>query len=490
MKSRSIFSMASLLFQSSYSAVLGFVAFFILTLNSGAALLGIYSTVLASMSFFNYITNLGLAAALIQKKETEETDLSTAFFIQFILVTIAVGIGFYFGDRLLAGYKDLPANTIYLYWALLISLFLLSLKTIPSVLLEKNVEIYKNVLVSSVENTLFYLTIIVAVIAGYEMEALIAAVLIRAAVGVGLLYFMKPWKPGLSFSFASAKELLAYGLPFQGNSFLALIKDDLLIIYLGQVIGLGNLGIVSFGKKYAEMAVRLVTDNVNRVAFPVFARVQDNKELLGKSLSNVLFYGSVIVFPIIIGGMFTFDSFLRIVEGYYDKWSPALFSFYFFSLSTLFVSLTTPFINLFNAVKKVRTSLLFMVLWTVMMWVLIPPAVNLYGFNAVSVVFFIQSLTFFLVVWQAKTVVDFDMTKAIKGVLLGSILTAAYLGIIRWISLAIFTSEEVHLVFSLLGAPMVYGGTVIAIHGVDAFKDVLRTLRPGAAAASPPADQP
>lgn len=480
MKSRSIFSVASLLFQSSYSAALGFIAFFILTFKSGASLLGIYSTVLASLSFFNYITNLGLAAALIQKKEVKSVDLSTSFYIQMVLVVIAVSIGFIFGERFLSGYKDLPSDTIYLYWALLVSFFFLSLKTIPSVLLEKSVEIYKNVLVASVENTVFYVTIIIMVLAGHDIQALIVAVLLRAIIGVILIFVMRPWKPTYEFSFASTKELLSYGLPFQGNSFLALIKDDLLIIYLGQVIGLQALGVVSFGKKYAEMAVRLVTDNVNRVAFPVFANVQENKELLAKSVKNVLFYGSIIVFPVIIGAMFTFDSFLKLFEGYYDKWNAALFSFYFFSVSTLFVSLTTPFINLFNAVKKVKLSLMFMIVWTALMWIMIPPAIHYFGYNSISVVFFLNSLTFFLVVWKAKSIVSFSLLETLKGALIASILMGIYLGIIRFISLTFFDHPIVHLVFSLIGAPLVYAGTLIFIHGVHVFKEVLYTLRPKA----------
>lgn len=477
-KRRGLVSMISLLFQSSYAALLGFAAFFILTLKSGTSLLGIYSTVLASLSFFNYITNLGLAAALIQKKETKSEDLNTAFYTQMFLVVIAVAIGLFFGKQILSGYKDIPSNTIYLYWSLLISFLFLSLKTIPSVLLEKNVEIYKNVLVSSIENTVFYVTVIVAVFMGYEIEALVVAVLARAIVGTISIYFMQPWQPKMEFSFSAMKQLLSYGLPFQGNSFLALVKDDLMIIYLGQVIGLPALGIISFGKKYAEMAVRLVTDSVNRVAFPVLARVQDNKELLAKSVMNSVFFGSLIVFPIIFGAMFTFDSFLKIVAGYYEKWNAALFSFYFFSLSTLFVSLTTPFINLFNAVKRLRLSILFMILWTVLMWTLIPLTVHYYGYNAISIIFFVVSLTFVFVVFQAKKIIDFSLWNTLKGVLFSSFAMILYLAIIRGISLSVFNSPAVHLVFSLIGAPVVYGAVIIAHYGIQIFKDLIHSLRP------------
>jgi len=317
----------------------------------------------------------------------------------------------------------------------------------------------------------------------YTMEALIIAVMARAIVGTVGIYIVKPWRPRAEFSVQSMKELLKYGIPFQGNSFLAMLKDDLMIIYLGQVIGLQALGIVSFGKKYAEMAVRLITDNINRVAFPVFSRVQDNKELLAKSVMNSIFFSSILVFPIIIGAMLTFDSFLKVVElttsnDYFTKWKDALVPFYIFSLSTLLVSLMTPFINLFNAVNKVKLSLLYMLLWTVTMWLLIPIGITYYGYNVIAPVFLIINLTAVFVVWTAKSIIKFSLWETLKGLLLATSAMLLYLSVIRLISLSVFNSPAVHLVFSLVGAPAIYITVIIAYHGVKVFKDVLRNLRP------------
>src|SRR3989344_5879218 len=296
-KARGVLSAGSLFFQSSFSAVLGFAAFFILTLKSGTYLLGIYNTVLAMMSFFSYFTNLGLAAAIIQKPEIKKEDLSTAFYIQLFLSVAAIIVGFFLTDYLFKFYKDLPANAVYLYWGLLASFFFLSLKTIPSVLLEKKIRIYKVVVVQMIENTVFYLSVIIFYLLGYDIYSLLIAVLARSITGVVLIYFMQPWVPSFTFSWQSAKGLLCYGIPFQGNSFLALIKDDLLIIYLGGVIGFRQLGIVVFAKKYAEFSIRLIMDNLSRVAFPIFSRFQKDKIILKKSVEKILLYQSIILFP-------------------------------------------------------------------------------------------------------------------------------------------------------------------------------------------------
>lgn len=474
-KSRSVLSIGSLFLQSSYSALLGFVAFFILTLKSGVYLLGIYNTVLAMMSFFNYLTNLGLAAAIVQKKEVEEKDLSTAFFLQLFLTILMSSIGLLLTNHLFRFYKDLPHQAIYLYWALLFSFIIISLKTIPSVLLERKIKIYKVVLIQGIENTLFYLSVIIFSLLGFDIYSLIIAVLLRAIVGTVAIYYFNPWLPKLIFSLQSAKSLLSYGIPFQGNSFLALIKDDLLIIYLGGLIGFKNLGYLTFGKKYGEFALRLITDNINRVAFPLFSRFQKEEYFLKKSLEKVLFYETFLVFPIIIGSLFIFDSALKIFPGYFDKWNLAIFSFYFFSLSTFFVSLTTPFINLFNSIGKVKLSLYFMVLWTILIWILVPLFSKTYGHNGVSIAFFLMSLTFIFVLSKARSLVKFNFRESVLPNLMATIAMASYLGLIR---LTVSTDNILlHLSLSIAGAAVIYLSIIYIFKRQALFKELLELFK-------------
>ena len=477
-KSRSFASVVSLLAQGSYAAVLGFIAFFILTVKSGAHLLGIYNTVLATLSSFNYLTNLGLGAAIMQKKDVKQVDLNTAFYIQSTLTILAVILGFYLTPHIFSFYKDLPQSAVTLYWAVLISFLFLSLKSIPSVLLEKNIEIYKVVIVQAVENTVFYLSIIIMVLLGYEMMSLVVGVLARAIVGLILIFIFNPWMPTLSFSWDSAKRLLKYGIPFQGNSFLALIKDDLLIIYLGGAIGLTNLGIVTFGKKYAEFSIRLIMDNINRVAFPLFARFQKNKKLLKKSLEKVFFYESFFIFSAVIGAIFIFDSLLKIIPGaYYDKWHLALFSFYFFSLSALCVSLYSPLINFFNAIGKVKTSLYFMIYFTILTWLLIPLSIKIFDANGISIAFFIMSLSFVLVIFQAKKYLSFSIWSFIRPNIVAAATMAGFLFVTRLVTINILNIPVLHIALSVLGGGFLYIYIVYLLKGKTLYEETINLIK-------------
>src|SRR3972149_6562115 len=68
---------------------LSFAAWFFLSVFLDATEIGVFFIVSAVVNFLRYFSDIGLAAALIQKKDkVEELDLRTTFTVQQILVLI------------------------------------------------------------------------------------------------------------------------------------------------------------------------------------------------------------------------------------------------------------------------------------------------------------------------------------------------------------------------------------------------------------------
>src|SRR4030042_5836094 len=116
---------------------ISFLGMFFLTVLLSPATFGIFYVVTAVISLLSYFSDIGLAAALIQKKENPtQKELATVFTIQQLLVMSIILIIFLITDLIKNFYK-LDTQGIFLLHALLISFLLSSLKTIPSVLLER-----------------------------------------------------------------------------------------------------------------------------------------------------------------------------------------------------------------------------------------------------------------------------------------------------------------------------------------------------------------
>ncbi|HRN69598.1 MAG TPA: oligosaccharide flippase family protein, partial [Candidatus Woesebacteria bacterium] len=340
LKKDTILSLLSLFFQSGYSAILGLVANFILTIVLPPATFGVYILTLSIMAFFSYFSDIGLAASLVQKKEVSDDDIKTTFTIQQCLVITLIIIGFFLTDFIQSIYT-LPQEAIYLYWALLAGFFLSSLKTIPSIMLERKIQFQKIVLVQIVENTIFYISVSVLALAGLGLFSFVYAVLIRALVGTLLMYYISFWLPQIGISRTSVNTLLSFGIPFQTNSLLALIKDDLLMVFLGGILGLDALGYIGWAKRWAEAPIRIIMDNVNRILFPVFSRIQSEKKHIAQLVDKVLYFQTMLLAPIYVGMMLLMHYVVELVPKY-SKWEPALPIFYLKCLSAFFSSYSTP----------------------------------------------------------------------------------------------------------------------------------------------------
>lgn len=410
-KQKGLFGILYFLGNSTYSAALGLAANLAFTIFLKPAEYGLYFIVLSIMTIFGYFTDLGLAASLVQKKNPQEEEFYTAFTIQLVLVTGVVFVGFLLIPLIVYIYH-LSNEGIALYRAMLLSLFVLSFKSIPSTRLERQLEYSKIVLTQAIENTIFYTISIALLFSNFGIYALAIGVIVRSFVGTFFMYYFTRWRPMLAFNTIHARSILRFGIPFQSNVILAFLKDDLLNLYLASRLGLTNFGYMGWGKKWAEAPLRIILDNTNRVLFPILSKFQDQKDKIAGMIEKNIFYNSLILMPIFAGAYFAMPLFVLVVPRY-QKWEIAITSFSFFLLSSLFVSFITPCINVFNAIGKVKTSVGFMILWIFLNWLTVPLLVTTYGFTGVSVAFSINALSFLLVLYELKKQVNFRFLHAI-----------------------------------------------------------------------------
>ncbi len=439
-KKNSIISLLSLFFHSGYAAILGLIANLILTIVLSPKIYGIYVLTLAVIPFLNFFSDIGLAAALVQKKEVTDDDIKTTFTIQQTLVITILSIAFFL-TPFIRSFYNLPVEATHLYWAVLFAFFLSSLKTIPSIKLERSIQFQKIVLVQIVESTIFYATVSVLALMNFGLQTFTIAVLVRSLTGTLLMYYLSFWFPRIGVSKASLKRLLSFGVPFQTNVFLALIKDDLILFYLGKVVGLEGLAYIGWAKRWAESPIRIIMDNVSRILFPIFAKIQTEKERIGGLIEKVLRYQTLILAPTFVGMALLLDEAVQLIPKY-NKWEPAIPLFYIIILSAFFSSYSTPFTNLFNAVGKVKTTFKFMLYWTVMSWISIPLFTHFFGLYGYPISLVILSLTFIVIVPIARKIVKFKFIPQIVPPIVSSLIMGiavyftTFLGV-SWISVGV-----------------------------------------------------
>jgi O-antigen/teichoic acid export membrane protein len=304
------------------------------------------------------------------------------------------------------------------------------------------------------ETIAFYLTAIILAVFGGGIASFAWAAIVRGLVGLVAIYYIQPWKIGFGIDRVTARRLLSFGIPFQTNSVLALVKDDLMTLFLGTVLPFSQVGYIGWAKKWAEAPLRLIMDNIIRVAFPAYARLQHDKIVLGKAIEKSFFFLALFIFPITFLLVIFIQPLIQIIPKY-SKWESAVFSFYFFAFSSLVASFSSPLVNALNAIGKIKTTLVLMVVWTVMTWVLIPVFIYLFGFHGVAMAAFIISFTGIIPIVLVKKIVYLPVVKALYKPLI-----ATFIALLP-VAMIVFVDRSLPvLAFALIASLLVYGFTV------------------------------
>jgi O-antigen/teichoic acid export membrane protein len=428
-KARSLRGIVALVTRTFVLQVVAFGATFLLTVFLAPQVFGIFYVVSAVIAFLTYFSDVGLAAALIQKKEMpNDEDLATTFTIQQILVG-SVSIIAVAASPWVVRLYGLDHNGAMLLYALIGSFFLSSLKTIPSILLERRLEFGRLVIPQIAETVGFYVIAVVLAWMGWGVAAFTWAVVVRALVGVILMYIVSPWRIRLGISRPVASKLLKFGVPFQLNSILALLKDDLMTMFLGKTLGFAGIGYIGWAKKWAEAPLRLIMDSMIRVTFPAFSRLQGSKELLGKAIDRALFGLAAAILPISVVMFFFMHQVVGLIPKY-GKWEPAILSFYLFTLSSAVAAFSTPLTNALNAIGKIKTTLVLMIFWTVGTWVSNLVLIRFFGFNGVAMTAVLLSLSVIAVVRLISPYASFSIVRSIRWPVTAAVLQAVLYAVV------------------------------------------------------------
>lgn len=471
-KERAVKGVVVLTGRTFFLSIISLVATGLLTVFLDPSEFGIFWIVSAVVNFLAYFSDVGLAAALIQKKESPtKDDYRTTFLVQQVLVLTLLTLIFFGTPYIVKIYNLSEAGKI-LLWSLGLSLFFSSLKTIPSIMLERRLEFNKLVIPQIVENLIYNLVAVFLAWKGFGLTSFTIAILLRSIVGLVIIYILQPWLPWFALSKASLKKLLTYGVPYQANTLLATLKDDAMTAFLGTSLGSAGVGFLGWAQKWGQSPLRFFMDHVLKVTFPAFARMQDNKEELRNFLTRSIFFICILVFPSIIGLVVVAPILVQIIPKY-AKWAPALLPLALVAINTIFAAVTTQLTNLLNAIGQIKTTFKLMVMWTVLTWLLVPLAAIRYGVVGVAAAYSIIGASSLIAIFIVRRKVYFSLIDSAGKPLAG----AALMGVFVWVLrnyLPVTISSVIILISSGL---LVYLGSMFLIVGPGFIQDIKKSFR-------------
>lgn len=296
----------------------------------------------------NVIIEGGFAKALIQKKDCDSADYSTAF-ISNVGASILIYVILFFSAPLVANFYDEP-KLIALLRILAINFVLGALNIVQRAKLMADVD-FKSLARINVTSTIIGGVLgIVMAYKGFGVWSLVGQTIGSTFVMVVLFPFCSRWKPSLLFSRDSFKRLFGFGSKLMLTGFVAVIVNNITTICIGKKYKSNELGYYTRASQFSEMVAWTINDILGTVTFPVLSKLQDDTEQLVNVYKRSLYYTALIVFPIMVQCVLLAKPLIVILLT--EKWLPSVFLLQVLCLARMFTPLSAINMNILNATGR------------------------------------------------------------------------------------------------------------------------------------------
>jgi O-antigen/teichoic acid export membrane protein len=311
---------------------------------------GLVAIVTTIIFFMRSFSDMGVSAAVIHKKEITDDQFSSLFwlniFVGILLFIISIIFSFFIGKV----FKEDILKEIFLVIA---STFLIiPFGALFQIILQKNFK-FEVLAVQEISASIIggFLTVIMAVY-GYGYWSLIFGYMINTIVRTIVVFIRgrKYVQIKFLFDYIQIKSFINFGLFQMGERSVNFLNERLDQLLIGYFLGPVQLGYYSFAYNLVSQPITVLNPIFTKVAFPLFAKLQDNKDLLKKTYLKLIKIITIINAPLLLGLLLEAPLLIPIFFG--SKWNNSILIIQILCIVSLFKVINNPTGSLILAVGK------------------------------------------------------------------------------------------------------------------------------------------
>ncbi len=278
------------------------IAFVVSVLLARRISLADYDTLgllLVFVAVFQVFVQSGLNTALIQRKEVDETDLSSVLYASLAIAVGAYGLLFFLAPTIACYFgKPLLSPTLRV-----VSLVLLpgAYHSVQLAVITRRMQFKKLMLASLGANLLSGAAGIAMAYSGLGIWALVTQQLVSQVALCVIVSFLVDWRPRALFSLTKLKSLYSFGWKILVSSLIDTLYNNLRPIIIGKKYDEGSLAFYNRGKQLPELLMTAVNGSIQSVMLPALSGEQDRLEQMRAMLRRSVTVSSYLVFPMMMG---------------------------------------------------------------------------------------------------------------------------------------------------------------------------------------------
>jgi len=241
----------------------------------------------------------GFTSALTRKQNRTHEDLCTVFWFNIVIACIAYIILF-IGAPYISAFYNMPELTL-LTRVLGLTVIIGAFNSVQYTLLVTKLDF------KSITKVTFPTTILSGIIGilcayfGFSYWALVVSAIFSTTMGVICYWYISNWRPTLSFSKSSFKEMFSFGSKLLLTSLIDTTYNNLYGLVIGKKFSANVLGNYTRAESYANFPSISVSGVMQRVTYPVLCKIQNNDIDLRESYRKFLKLTAFVIFPMMFG---------------------------------------------------------------------------------------------------------------------------------------------------------------------------------------------
>lgn len=432
---------------------------------------GLVILVVAFILVANVFIESGLTIALIQKKDVDEIDFSSVFYLNICIAAVLYVVIFLSAPYIADFYRE--PKIVQIIRVLSVTIFIGAVNSCQGAFLSRNM-MFKKLFLSSIIGTLVAGVIGVGMAySGFGVWALVANNVFRQLMVTSIIWMTLKWRPKLVFSIDRVKLLFSYGSKMTISALIYTLYENLVSILIVRAYSSSALGFYNRGSQFPKLIMMNVNGTIQAVMLPTLARYQSDRVKVKNMVKRSVKTSAFLVFPMMAGLAAIAEPLVKVLLT--EKWLPSVFFLQIFCACYAFWPIGTANAQSISALGR---SDIFLKLETVntsinlgILFISIPR-----GVHAIAIGMLVSSvLTTLTAMYPASKLLGYKYSEQLKDVF-PMVLVSAFMGAAVYSVHFLKLSSVKALAIQMVLGVVLYV-SIAKLFKLDTFDYLIATLR-------------
>lgn len=280
---------------------------------------GLIAMVVVFIGISKQVMEGGMRSAIIQRKDLNDSDCSTALVLNLLLGAFLTGLIWLSAPYIADFYKEPQLEPVVRILAF--GMLLQAPSVVQIALFSKALDFKKQTYATVFSSLVAGAVGITMAYAGYGVWALVTSSLIGTSLLTLSLWVLSKWRPRSSPSFDSVRRLFPYGSKIAAGSILEAVFNNIFPLLIGRFYAAADVAFYQRAYGLKEIPINNLQLTVQRVLFPILSAKQDDPDQYLEALRRVFHMMAFLVIPIMTLLFLVAEPLIVFLLG--ERWLPA-----------------------------------------------------------------------------------------------------------------------------------------------------------------------